>query len=129
MKNHFIAVTILLSVSLQNVYAFKNYNPDPERLMTLFLKTMQNNNQEEVQQFIRENYSKKFLEIPMEIHVKVIDGLRKDFSRYIITQTTEKGNKITVIIKSPVNKMKQVTLETDGQTPAKIFIIDIKDAH
>ncbi len=100
---------------------------EPERLMTLFLKTVQNNNTAEVRKFINDNYSPQFLTIPMEVHLKVISDLHKDFSHHVVLQKINKDNKIIVVIKSPVNKMKQLTLETHGSQPAKIFIIDIKN--
>jgi len=100
---------------------------EPERLMNLFLKAVQSNNENEVKKFITENYSTRFLEIPMAAHIKVINDLHKDFAHLIVAQTIKNDTKITAIIKSPVNKTKRVTIETDQNTPAKILIIDLKD--
>jgi hypothetical protein len=100
---------------------------EPERLMNLFLKAVQSNNENEVKKFISENYSPRFLEIPMAAHLKVINDLHKDFAHLIVAQTIKNGTKITVIIKSPVNKTKRVTIEADQNIPAKILIIDLKD--
>src|ERR1700733_14300571 len=79
---------------------------EPERLMNLFLKAVQSNNENEVKKFITENYSTRFLEIPMTAHIKVINGLHKDFALLIVAQTIKNDTKITAIIKSPVNKTK-----------------------
>jgi hypothetical protein len=102
--------------------------PEPERLMKLFLKAVQGNDEKEVDQFINGNYSKRFLEIPLSAHQKVIGDLHRDFSHYIVSQTIKNYNKITVIIRSPVNKTKRITIETDGNVPGKILFVDIKDS-
>jgi hypothetical protein len=100
---------------------------EPERLMKLFLKAVQSDNDKEVKDFIIENYSKRFLEIPVTVHEKVINNLQKDFAHLIVTQTIKNDNKITATIKSPINKTKQITIETDKGNPAKILIVDVKD--
>jgi hypothetical protein len=100
---------------------------EPERLMNLFLKAVQSDNENEVKKFINENYSTRFLEIPMTAHLNVINNLHKDFAHLIVAQTIRNGTMITVIIKSPVNKTKRITIETDQNIPAKILIIDLKE--
>ncbi len=134
MKKIFLLITLLFATSSltlgnhSNIYPSSAYiETEPERLMTLFLKAVQSNNAVEVKKFINENYSSKFLGLPIEVHLKVIADMHKDFSRHIVMQKTSNGNKTIVLIKSPVNKMRQITLETDGRQPAKIFIIDIKE--
>ena len=102
---------------------------EPERLMNLFLKAVQTSNENEVKKFISENYSARFLEIPMAAHLKVINNLHKDFAHLIVAQTIKNGTKITAIIKSPVNKSKRITIETDQNIPAKILIVDLKDEN
>ncbi len=97
--------------------------------MKLFLKAVQSNDENEVKKFISENYSTRFLEIPMSAHLKVINDLHKDFAHLIVAQTIKNGSKITTIIKSPVNKTKRITIEADQNTPAKILIIDLKDGN
>lgn len=135
MKKILIVFLVLFCVKPASTNARTNHSfafyevSEPERLMNLFLKTLQSNSEKEITDFITDNYSKRFLEIPINIHLKVINDLRKDFSRHIVTQTIKKDNKISVLIKSPTNKIKKVTVETDGKLPAKIFIIDIKDAE
>ncbi len=100
---------------------------EPERLMNLFLKAVESSNENEVKKFINENYSPRFLEIPLAAHLKAINNLHKDFAHLIVAQTIKNGTKITAIIKSPVNKTKRITIETDQSIPAKILIIDLKD--
>ena len=135
MKKIVLIIFILLHMTMPVIYSSPSLNSplntnvqsEPERLIILFLTTMQNNNVAEVRKFIKNNYSPQFLSMPMEIHLKVISDLHTDFSHYVIFQKIKKNNKIIVVIKSPINKMKQLTLETDGSRPAKIFNIDIKD--
>jgi hypothetical protein len=112
-----------------NVHAvYQDADSDPERLMELFLEIIRINDVTEVKKFINENYSDHFLKyIPMEIHLKVINDLHKDFSRYILIKTTNSADKSVSVIKSPVNKMKQITIQTDPKSPSKIFIIDVKN--
>lgn len=126
-----IIIMTMLSVCLSNVYGSTSAvrafpEPEPERLMNLFLKTIQSGNKEEALKFINENYSDQFKQLPIDVHLKVLNDLHRDFSKYIVERKTVKGNSITVIIKSPVNKQKQITIETDGKEPAKIFIINTK---
>jgi hypothetical protein len=101
---------------------------DPERLMKLFLEVIRSNSETEIKKFINENYADHFRNsIPINIHLKVINDLHKDFSRYTLIKTTASGDKSIAVIKSPVNKMKQITIQTDANDPSKIFIIDVKN--
>jgi hypothetical protein len=135
MKRIFILGMLVFLLGINPVYASKSlvynvfaYNvSEPQRLMDLFLKILRDDNAADIKKFIQDNYSEKFLQIPMKVHLKVIRDLQRDFSRYTVTQTTEEGNKISIVIKSPVNKMKKITIEANGNKPVKIFIIDVKD--
>ncbi len=101
---------------------------DPERLMNLFLEVIKSNSETEVKKFITENYSDHFQKnIPIDIHLKVIGDLHKDFARFVLVKTSNSSDKSIAVIKSPVNKMKQITIQTDAKTPSKIFIIDVKN--
>jgi hypothetical protein len=131
-----ISLTLLCFKPSQFTYVSNNpgvlpaiyQDSDPERLMKLFLEVIKSNSETEVKKFINENYADHFLKnIPLEIHLKVINDLHKDFARYALVKTTNSGDKSIAVIKSPVNKMKQITIQTDAKNPSKIFIIDVKN--
>jgi hypothetical protein len=128
MKKSLICIGILFLVNGSYSYAsaVNKQTSEPERLMTLFLDIVRTSDQSQIENFIKENYSEGFLRFPIEGHLKVINDLHKKFSSHSIIEKRVNGTSITVLIKSPVNKTKEITIETDGKKPSKITLINIR---
>jgi len=128
MKKLCIACVIL--VSLASFTPFSQETPI-QKITARFLKVIESKNETEGKKFVEENYSDFFLNhVPMNIHLKVMNDLQKDYYKSTVVSKTFTATKVVLVIRSAINnKQKQVSMETDPANPQKIFIVDVKEVN
>ena len=123
--------TIFCIILLLSIYSSYSQTPDDtKRLMTAFLQELREGNTKSDAQFVTQYYAAGFANnIPLKVHLKIIEDLRKDFSHFEIVSQNDASTRCTVIIKSPFNKKKQISIVADKEDHSKISFIDIKNPN
>jgi len=99
-----------------------------EKKLSAFLALLQNNGPEQDESFIKDNYADHLLkDIPMSAHLNILRDLRKNYHYHSVVEKNVTGNKVTIVIKSPVNKFQQITIETDPKSNNRIAGINVKN--